>query len=72
MKGKVRKQSLTFGGDDDVKTSYNKPFRARRKSVFGHADVLEKLSSSTGLEPIRLSEESKYIDGVQPYQEDDR
>lgn len=72
MKGKVRKQSLTFGGDDDVKTPYNKPFRVRRKSVFGHADVLEKLSSSTGLEPIRLSEESKYIDGVQPYQEDDR
>ena len=72
MKGKVRKQSLTFGGDEDVKTPYNKPFRVRRRSVFGHADVLEKLASSTGLENIGLSGESKYADGVQPYQEDNR
>ena len=50
MKGKVRKQSLTFSGDDEATAPYSKPFRVRRKSVFGHTDVLERLASGTCLD----------------------
>ncbi len=71
MKGKVRKQSLTFSGEEAT-TPYSKPFRVRRRSVFGHTDVLEKLASATGLDHAGLSGESKYVDGALPYQESDR
>lgn len=69
MKGKVRKQSLTFSGEDEVTAPYSKPFRVRRRSVFGHGDVIEKLTSATGLDNAGLSGENKYLDGGQPYQE---
>ena len=62
MKGKVRKQSLSFTGEDEATAPYSKPFRVRRRSVFGHTDVLEKLTSSTGLEHAGLSGENKYND----------
>jgi hypothetical protein len=63
MKGKVRKQSLTFSGEKEVTAPHKKPLRHRRRSVFGHINVLEKLASATGLDNIGLSGDSKYVDG---------
>ncbi|XP_028402037.1 uncharacterized protein LOC114524978 [Dendronephthya gigantea] len=71
MKGKVRRQSLTFSGEDEVNARYSKPFGLRRRSVFGHAGVIEKLASATGLDNAGLSGESKYLDGGQTYQRND-
>lgn len=60
MKGKVRKTSLTFTGEDETNAPLVKPFRIRRRSVFGHSSVLEKLASTTGLDvSALLTEDSK-------------
>ena len=40
----MKVQTLAYNGGDEVRAPYSKPFRVRRKSLFGHKDVLEKFA----------------------------
>ena len=40
----MKVQTMAYNGEDEVRAPYSKPFRLRRKSLFGHKDVLEKFS----------------------------